>query len=253
MSAAPSVPKPMYILGVPVAPFVSYDHAIRCVEDVITFRRKSFWVAVNPEKVYRAMHDPNLHGILRRADAGICDGVGISIAARLLYGQGIRRCTGVDLFFTLMGAASRRGWKVFLLGASPESNERAYQRLLVRYPGLQVAGRCDGFFQDSARAIRQINDSGADLLFVAMGSPRQEFWIAEHRGELNVPFCLGVGGSFDIASGSVRRAPRIFRATGTEFLFRFLAEPRRWRRQASRPLFMLMVLRAKLFGGQPSA
>jgi N-acetylglucosaminyldiphosphoundecaprenol N-acetyl-beta-D-mannosaminyltransferase len=220
-----TIPESIEVMDVPIVPFESYEHAIECVEEVIEAGRKESWVAVNPQKSYRAWHDPKLLEILRQADAAICDGIGVSIAAKMLYGQGIRRCTGCDLFFALLEAAARKGWRVFLLGASPESNRGACTRLLDRYPGLKIVGQEDGFFPDSSKVIDRINRSNAEMLFVAMGTPRQEYWIADHRQEIDAAFCMGVGGSFDVASGAARRAPKLFRKTGTEFLYQLLTQP----------------------------
>ncbi len=241
-----SMPDPISILGVEVIPFESYSHAIQCVEERITSRQKTFCVAINPEKIYRAVHDPELLSALGHAEIGICDGVGVVLAARILYGPGLTRCTGVDLFFRIVAQAAERGWKIFLLGASPKSNEEACKKLLLQYPNLQVVGRHDGYFQDDARVVEQINRSGADILFVAMGSPRQEIWIDRYRQSIDASLCMGVGGTFDVLSGQVRRAPAFFRRTGTEFLFRLVSEPRRWRRQLALPLFMVSVLKRKL-------
>jgi len=101
--------------------------------------------------------------------------------------------------------------------------------------------------------VRTINASGADLLFVALGSPRQELWITKHRSDLRVSFCMGVGGTFDVISGKTRRAPGLFRRTGTEFLFRLIREPTRWRRQIVLPLFLFSVLKRRLFGTRQGA
>jgi len=246
MMSSCSFPKPLFIMGTKVVPFESYDHVLKCVESSVACGRKTFCVAINPEKAYRALHDPALRAAVEQADIGVCDGVGIALAARLLYGRRLRRCTGVDLFMELIGLAARKKWKVFLLGASTESNEQACRALLARYPGLQIAGSRDGYFKEAKAVVEEINASGADLLFVAMGSPRQELWIAEHRDAINAPFCMGVGGTFDVISGRVKRAPRIFRKTGTEFLFRLFTDPRRWKRQLALPLFMVGVLKQKL-------
>jgi N-acetylglucosaminyldiphosphoundecaprenol N-acetyl-beta-D-mannosaminyltransferase len=243
-----SIPKPLSIMGIPVVPFESYSHAVTCVEESMTSGRKSFWVAINPQKIYRALHDAKLRAILNQADAGICDGIGVSIASKLLYDRFLNRCTGCDLFFELLSIAARKGWKVFLLGATPESNEKACRTLRERYPGLRIVGRQDGYFRDSAAVVEQINASQADLLFVAMGSPKQEYWIWEHRDAINAAFCMGVGGSLDVVSGKIKRAPKLFRSTGTEFLFQLATEPSRWRRQVVYAPYMLKVFREKLFG-----
>jgi N-acetylglucosaminyldiphosphoundecaprenol N-acetyl-beta-D-mannosaminyltransferase len=182
-------------------------------------------------------------------DVGICDGVGISIASRILYGRGIKRCTGCDLFFRLLLLASRKDWGVYLLGASAQSNARARSELQKMYPDLRIVGCHDGYLEDSRKVIEQINSSGADLLFVAMGSPKQEHWICRHRQAIDAKFCMGVGGSFDIASGHLRRAPKVFRMIGAEFLFRLIREPlKRWPTQKVLFPYLLRVIKKKMVG-----
>jgi N-acetylglucosaminyldiphosphoundecaprenol N-acetyl-beta-D-mannosaminyltransferase len=244
-------PAPLNVTGIPVVPFETYDQALECAEQAIESARKSFCVAINPIKIYNAWHDPELLKLLQQADMGICDGVGVSIASRILYGRSIKRITGCDLFFRLLGLASEKGHGVFLLGASAQANAAARATLQKTYPDLRIVGWHDGYFKDSQEIVEQINASGADLLFVAMGSPRQEQWIWRHRQAINASFCMGVGGSFDIASGNLRRAPRIFRMTGTEFLFRFALEPRkRLSHQRILLSFLLRIVGKKLSGGK---
>jgi len=213
------------VMGVDVAAFESYSSAVEYVASEVRAGGKSFWMAVNPEKLYRAWRDPAVRDLLNRPDVRICDGIGVSLAARLLGRRRLPRCTGCDLFEALIAAAAKRRWRVFLLGARRNTNAAVCQRLLARHPSLQIAGCRDGYFEDSDEVVRQINESGAELLFVAMGSPAQEFWIAEHFDRLDVRFALGVGGSFDVASGRVRRAPKWTRRTGLEFLYRALMTP----------------------------
>jgi len=255
MTATPAdssigLPRALEIMGVGVVPFRSYEDVSGYVSKSIALRRKSLCIAINPEKVYRAVHDPDLRALLDRADVvTICDGIGVSIAAKVLHGKALRRVTGCDLFMRLIAAAEVEGWRVFLLGASPESNEQACTRLRERHPNLKIVGHHHGYFDDPEAMISQINATGEDLLFVAMGSPRQEYWIARNREAIAAPFCMGVGGTLDVVSGRAKRAPKLFRTTGTEFLFRLMANPRRWRRQLVLPLFMLAVLWQRLSRG----
>jgi N-acetylglucosaminyldiphosphoundecaprenol N-acetyl-beta-D-mannosaminyltransferase len=243
------IPEPIDIMGIPVAPFESYEQALGCIEEIIESNQKSFWVAVNPIKIYNAWHKPELLNLLRGTDVGICDGVGVSIASRILYGRSIKRCTGCDLFFKLLALAAQKDWGVYLLGASAESNSAARTEIQKMYPRLKIVGWQDGYFKDSQKVIEQINSSKADMLFVAMGSPKQEHWIWRHRQAIDANFCMGVGGSFDIASGGLKRAPKIFRKTGTEFLFRLISEPRkRWRIQKVLFPYFVRVVRKRLVG-----
>lgn len=231
------------VMNTPLTVFESYEHAGRSIVEDLFRQRKVSCVAVNPIKVCMARKDKQLQSMIRLADFCLCDGVGMAIAARLLLGRRIHRITGIKLFFDLVARAETCGLKIFLLGASPQSNRRADERLKRLHPRLQVVGRCHGYFRDSHEVIRQINESNADLLFIAMGSPRQESWLAEHRDGINARFCMGVGGSFDVLAGTVKRAPAAFQTTGTEWLYRLVTDPRRLRSQILLPLFALSLIR----------
>jgi len=240
------LPIPLPVLGVGVTPFTDYQDAISSIKRLIESNQKAFSVAVNPEKIYCAQQNRQIMDILNKAQIHICDGIGAALAVRLLHGKGIARITGISLFLNLMQASVDNNWKIFLLGASPEINQKAQQKLLEDYPNLKIAGRQDGYFQNTNEVIRNINESKADLLFVAMGSPKQELWIIDNRDQINASFCMGVGGTFDVVSGEVKWAPAFFRVTGTEWLFRLVSDPKRLKRQWVLPVFALQVLWTKL-------
>jgi N-acetylglucosaminyldiphosphoundecaprenol N-acetyl-beta-D-mannosaminyltransferase len=202
-------------------------------------------VAINPEKVVAARRDSQLGRILAEANPGICDGIGIVAAAMLLDGLVLKRITGVQLCAALLRRAAEMGWGVFLLGASAASNDAASRTLKQWCPPVRVVGRQHGFFEDSDAVVEAINQARPDLLIVGLGSPRQEHWIARHRVRLDATLCMGVGGAIDIIAGNAVRAPRICQATGTEFAYRLLREPSRWRRQARLLIFLFEVMRAK--------
>lgn len=240
------------ILGVGVSVLDSYEHALELVRNRIATRSRTFCVAINPEKIQKAAKDVRLQRVLASTDIQLSDGVGVVLAAKLLYGKTLARCTGVDLFLRLLRAAPAEGWKVFLLGASPESNESASEALQRSIPGLTIAGRHHGYFTDSKSVVDAINASGADLLFVALGSPRQEFWISDNLDRLNTPFVMGVGGTLDVVSGSAMRAPALVRKLGLEWLHRLISQPTRARRQTALPAFAFSVIKCALFESRPS-
>jgi N-acetylglucosaminyldiphosphoundecaprenol N-acetyl-beta-D-mannosaminyltransferase len=234
------------ILDTEINVFGSCEEAVHLIERRISLRQPTLCVAINPEKIYRARRDPRLGRVLDSAHIRICDGAGVSLAAMVLHRRRLPRCTGIDLFLSLVRYAAQEGWRVFLLGSSPEVNHAACRALMDQFPSLKIVGRQHGYFEDSTAVVENINDSRADLLFVGMGSPRQEFWIGEQMPILKTPFCMGVGGSFDIVSGAVRRAPAPFRKTGTEWLYRLLAQPSRLRRQVALPLFALQIVKSMI-------
>jgi len=135
---ATPTPPPLSVMGIPVVPFETYDQALDCIGEAIESNRKSFCVAINPIKAYNALRDPELQDLLQQADINICDGVGISIASRILHGRGINRITGCDLFFRLLALASEKQWGIYLLGASPQSNAAACSQLQKMHPRLRI-------------------------------------------------------------------------------------------------------------------
>ncbi len=247
LNLSAKIPEPLNIIQIPVTPFQSYVQILECVERVITSGMKSLCIAINPLKIYYAWQNPELLKILRQADFCICDGIGVSIASKIIHGQSIKRCTGCDLFFKIIALAAQKDWSVFLLGASAKSNSQACTNLKQKFPNLNIAGCQDGYFKDPSAVIEKINASGAKLLFVAMGSPKQEYWLWQHWESIKVNFCMGVGGSFDVAAGALSRAPKIFRATGTEFLYRLVSEPRkRWKLQKDLFPYFFKIIGKKL-------
>lgn len=243
-----AVTESLPILGIPVTLFDSYQDAARLIHESLNSNRRTVCLAINPAKIYHANRDANLKRVLHEAQVHICDGAGVAVAAMILHRRRIRRCTGVELFRRLVAIGAQEQWKIFLLGASPESNAGARSRLLREHPGVRIVGSRDGYFKDSNEVVAAINESGADMLFVAMGSPRQELWIDEHLPKLHVRFCMGVGGSFDVLSGAARRAPVICQKTGTEWLYRVLLQPSRLPRVVTNGLFVLDVLKAAFAG-----
>lgn len=242
-------PKRIEILGVPVDG-LTMDRTIDLAAAILAGETPRSVLAVNPEKVMRARYDARLLGQLQRAGVLIPDGIGVVMAARIL-GQGrLERVPGSELMPRLCELAARDGRRVFLFGAAPEVNERTAQVLQQRYRGLVVAGAQHGFLaeQDMPALIDRINSLDVDLLFVALGSPKQEDWIDQYMPKLQVKVCQGVGGTFDVIAGRVRRAPAAFRAIHLEWLYRLVTNPRRLRRQTALPLFAFHVLKQRVMG-----
>ncbi|WP_106498470.1 WecB/TagA/CpsF family glycosyltransferase [Lentibacillus sp. Marseille-P4043] len=238
------MPNKETILGVNVSR-ETYDSLKQQLFTNINEKRQSFIVAVNPEKIMKAYRDPALRELINTADYQIPDGVGVLIASKLQGGSISNRITGIDLMMELVQEAVVQEKSIFLYGAKPGVAETASKELMREYPNLKLAGVMNGYVKDNAEIIDAINQSNADILFVAMGSPRQEEWIRENRTKLNVSIFQGVGGSFDVLAGNIKRAPALFRKTGLEWLYRLLAEPWRWKRQLALPKFLMKVIKEK--------
>lgn len=221
-----------WIAGIPVVNLTE-EETVAAIDELIGNDESSYAAVVNASKVVAANQNDSLKRVLLDADLVTADGMSVVWASRLL-GRGLKeRVTGIDLFERLVKHAADRGLSVYFLGARDESVRGTVERLKDRHPGLRVAGYRDGYFKEieSETVAVEIKRSGADLLFVAMGSPAQEFWIASNLGRTGARFALGVGGSFDHVSGLVRRAPGWMQRLGLEWLHRLAREPRRlWRR-----------------------
>ncbi len=218
--------------------------AVEMVTGLVTKGRPSQVITMNPEYLYRAQKEPLLLDIANRAALVTADGVGIVWAARMAGRPVPERVTGIDLMLALLERAGERGWRVFLLGAAPGVAEKAAEKARECWPSLVVCGTHHGYFEagEDAKIIEKVRAAAPDLLFLGMGAPKQELWGARYLQDLGVPVVMGVGGSFDVLAGKVKRAPAWLRKLHLEWLGRLLREPRRWRRQTVLPKFMLMVL-----------
>jgi N-acetylglucosaminyldiphosphoundecaprenol N-acetyl-beta-D-mannosaminyltransferase len=204
--------------------------------------------AVNPEKNFSVPRDPNLHKVFREADLLIPDGIGVVIAARVLYRTHLSRVPGVEMMDEICRLSARKGYKVFIYGAKEEVSARSAEVLRQRYPSLEIVGRANGYVssEEMPALIDQINASGAQVLFLALGSPRQENWFATYAKQLqSVRVCQGIGGTLDTIAGTVKRAPRFWCRMNLEWLYRLLAEPKRIARQRVLPIFAYRVFRRK--------
>jgi len=203
----------------------------------------------NPEIVMRARTDAAFMDVLNRGDMVIPDGIGVVYGLRM---NGVKikdRVTGYDLVQSLLAHAAQYGKTVYFLGGKEESVSLAKVNMEAKYPGLQIVGYHNGFF-DAEKEILILDEIRAkkpDLLLVFLGCPKQEKWIDAHR-DLPVRLAIGAGGSVDGMSGMVPRAPVFWQKIGMEWFYRLLCEPSRWRRQMILPKFMLTVIGVRLFG-----
>ncbi|MCW2283337.1 N-acetylglucosaminyldiphosphoundecaprenol N-acetyl-beta-D-mannosaminyltransferase [Rhodoblastus acidophilus] len=219
-------------LGCPIDVLSMAETVARAREAMVS-RRRLQHVALNVAKLVNMRSDPMLAADVANSDLVGIDGMGIVWGARALGLPVSNRVAGVDLLNELLGLCAREGFKPYFLGAAPNVLERAAATTRQRHPNLQFAGLRDGYFsrEQEAEIVLAIRASGADCLFIGMPTPRKERFLAAHRDELGVPFIMGVGGSFDVLAGAVRRAPRTMQRVGLEWLYRIYQEPRRmaWR------------------------
>jgi N-acetylglucosaminyldiphosphoundecaprenol N-acetyl-beta-D-mannosaminyltransferase len=205
--------------------------------------------AVNPEKNFSVPRDPLLYEAFKTADLLIPDGVGIVAAVRLLHGIRLSRVPGVDLMHALSRLSAEKGYRIFIYGAREEVSRVACERLRALYQGINIVGRANGYVEegDMPGLIDWINGSRPVILFLALGSPKQEQWLSEHKDKLKtVRVCQGIGGTLDTIAGTVKRAPDIWCRFNAEWLYRLFSEPKRIKRQRVLPFFVWLVLSAKV-------
>ncbi len=205
-------------------------------------------VVVNVAKLVNMRSDAGLRASVGACDIINIDGMGVVWGGRMLGLEIAEKVSGIDLFHKLLAMASRRGYPVFLLGARQEVVEKAVKVLQEQYSQLEIAGFHHGYFWDDEEAvIDAVRASGARLLFVAISSPKKENFINKWKERLGVDFVMGVGGTFDVVAGKVKRAPEWMQKSGLEWLYRVIQEPRRmWKRYlVTNSKFAWLLLKAK--------
>lgn len=237
------------LLGAPID-ILTMEESVERVAGFIKSGQPHRILTLNPEFLYRAQFEPELMKLAGRADLVTPDGIGIVWASRMAGCQAVERVTGIDLMLSLTARAAAGNWRVYLLGAAPGVAEEAARRLCQNYPGLQVVGTHHGYFnegEEAAGVAETVRQARPQLLFAALGAPKQEQWIDLYLEQTGASAAVGVGGSFDVIAGKVRRAPQWLQRLHLEWLARLLREPSRWRRQLVLPKFAWLVLRKYRF------
>ena len=202
-------------------------------------------VTPNPEIVELCREDPALRDLVNGADLVLADGIGVIRGAAMLGTPLRARVPGIEFAAALMARMAEEGNSLYLLGAKPGVAEAAAKRLQDQYPGLRIAGTHDGYFQDDGPVIAAIRGSGADAVFVCLGAPKQELWMAKNSVATGARLLCGLGGSLDVFAGQVERAPKFWRDHGLEWFYRLCKDPRRIGRMMKLPLFLLHVRQEK--------
>jgi N-acetylglucosaminyldiphosphoundecaprenol N-acetyl-beta-D-mannosaminyltransferase len=202
---------------------------LAAVESIIASREFTQHMAINAAKLVTMHDDPKLTRIIDECGLVNADGQAVVWASRMLGDPLPERVAGIDLMHELLALAERKRYRVYFLGARAEVLKTAVARIRERHPALEIVGTRDGYFsaEEELEVCAEIAHSRADILFVAMSSPRKEYFLGEHGPNLGAPFVMGVGGSIDVVAGVTRRAPLAMQRLGLEWLYRMLQEPRR--------------------------
>ena len=222
---------------------LTMDEAVERALGLIEERRAAYACTPNPEIVMAARENASLAAALKDAALVLADGVGITKAAQMLRTPLKGRVPGIDFAQALMARLAERGGSVYLFGAKPGVAEAAAEKLRGDCPGIVIAGTSDGYFTDDKPITDKNNAASSDFVTVCLGSPKQELWMAEHAGRISCGLMAGLGGSLDVLAGNVQRAPETWRRLGLEWLYRVIKEPKRIKRVAKLPLFVLEAAR----------
>lgn len=231
------------ILGVKVD-MVGIDEAADKIMEFLDEDKVHAVFTPNSEIIMRAYRDAEFCKLLNGADLLTADGIGVVYASRILKKPINERAAGYDIARKVLKKMNDTGHKLFLFGGKPGVAEEAKEKLLIDYPNLNIVGTRNGYFksEEESEIVEEINSSGADMVFVCLGAPKQEEWINRNKENLKVRAALGIGGSLDVFAGRVERAPEIFCKLGLEWFYRLLKEPWRIGRMMDLPKFAVTVL-----------
>jgi len=242
------------LFGVPIQA-LTMDQVLEIADSAVRARSTLNIGVVNAAKIVNMRRDEELDRAVRESDVILADGMSVVWASRLLRRRLPERVPGIDLMFRLLEHGRDRGYRVYCLGATQEVLDTVVARIRDEYPGVVLAGSHHGYFgpDEEQRVADDIHAARPDILFVAITSPKKERFLARWKERIDVPVRHGVGGSFDVLAGKVRRAPRMWQKLGLEWLFRVIQEPRRmWRRYlVTNTVFCAMVLREMVAGLLP--
>lgn len=227
---------------------VTMEEALDAAERIIARPGAAYGVTPNAEIVYETMFDDNLRQIVCQADLVLPDGAGVVLGAKILGTPLEQKVAGIDFAHNLMDRLKDTDKTFFFLGSKPGVAEKAAQKMEEKYPGLKICGTADGYFQDEAPVIDAINEKKPDVLFVCLGAPKQEIFMAKHKSDLQVGLMMGLGGSLDGFAGNVKRAPRWMIRLNLEWFYRLVKEPRRLGRMMRLPKFLWRVVLRRMKG-----
>lgn len=212
---------------------LTMNETIDKIEEHIREKKICQHVVLNAAKVVATRYDKKLKEIINNCEIINADGQSIVWAANFLGSPLPERVTGIDLMMEIIKISSRKGYRIYFFGATEEVNKKVVDKFRSKYPNLQIAGRRNGYFteEENSLIIEDMKNSNADILLVAFSSPKKEYWINKNIDKINIPFVMGVGGSFDVVAGVTKRAPLWMQKMGLEWFYRFIQEPKRmWKR-----------------------
>ena len=208
----------------------------------------AYCVTPNAEMAYEALHDEAFRAVLNGASLVLPDGAGVVLGAKILKTPLKQKVAGIEFAQNLLPILEENGKRLFLLGSKPGVADLAAEKMLQKHPKLCVCGTMDGYFKDDSEAVARINAARADVVFVCLGAPKQEYFMQKHAPELNVRLMIGLGGTLDGIAGTVKRAPRWMIRLQLEWLYRLIKQPSRLGRMMRLPKFVFAAIKKRMKG-----
>ncbi|MBR4944322.1 MAG: WecB/TagA/CpsF family glycosyltransferase [Peptococcaceae bacterium] len=230
------------ILGVGIDK-VNSQQAMDRIGEFIASGKSHQIVTANAEIIYQASKNEKMRNVINKAQMVTADGSGVVWASKQLGEPLEQRVTGIDLVNSICEQSAKDKWKIYILGSAPGVAATAAVNIRNKFPGCNIIGTHHGYFnaKEEKQILAELEQLKPDVLFVALGAPKQEYWIADHLSDLGIPVGMGIGGSMDVLSGNVKRAPKWMQKMSLEWLYRVLIQPARFKRVLALPKFMLAV------------
>jgi len=219
---------------------------LNIISERVNHAEKTFVVTANPEIVMHGRNDETYLNLVNQANFVIADGYGVILGSKMIQNELPERIAGFDLMNSLLEKGNQEGWSVYFLGAKEEVISKAVHNIKGSFPSLKIAGWHNGYTDVNEEGfVEAIASKKPDLVFVGIGFPKQEYWISTHMSRFEKGFFMGVGGSFDVWAGVVKRAPMIWQNLHMEWLYRLIKQPKRWKRMLVIPDFVLNVMKER--------
>ena len=227
---------------------VTMEEALQIGRQLLQGEKAAYCVTPNAEMAYEALHDTEFCALLNGADLVLPDGAGVVLGAKILKTPLRQKVAGIEFAQNLLPILEETGAKLYLLGSKPGVAELAAEKMLQKHPDLKICGMQDGYFQDEDAVVRQVNEAGADVLYVCLGAPKQEKFMQRHQANLKIKLMIGLGGTFDGIAGTVKRAPKWMIKLQLEWLYRLIKQPKRFGRMLRLPKFVFAAWKKRLKG-----
>lgn len=227
---------------------VTMEEALQIGKQLLQGDKAAYCVTPNAEMAYEALHDADFCALLNGADLVLPDGAGVVLGAKILKTPLKQKVAGIEFAQNLLPILEETGAKLYLLGSKPGIAELAAEKMLQKHPNLKICGMQDGYFQDESAVVRQVNEAGADVLYVCLGAPKQEKFMQRHQKELKIKLMIGLGGTLDGIAGTVKRAPKWMIKLQLEWLYRLIKQPKRFGRMLRLPKFVFAAWKKRLKG-----